>query len=59
MQRWPDAINTHLWTYAIRTANDSRNYATTNKNDTCPIFVQPAVYLQFKISIILDVQHMF
>jgi transposase InsO family protein len=32
-RRWPDAINSHLWTYAIRAANDSRNYAPTNIND--------------------------
>jgi hypothetical protein len=36
-RRWPDAINSHLWTYAIRAANDSRNYAPTNKNNTCPM----------------------
>jgi hypothetical protein len=36
-RRWPDAINSHLWTYAIRAANDSRNYAPTNKDDTCPM----------------------
>jgi len=36
-RRWPDAIDTHLWTYAIRAANDSRNYAPTNKDDTCPM----------------------
>jgi hypothetical protein len=36
-RRWPDAINTHLWTYAIRAANDSRNYAPTNENDTSPM----------------------
>jgi len=34
-RRWPDAINTHLWTYAIKAANDSRNYAPTIENDTC------------------------
>jgi hypothetical protein len=28
-RRWPDAINTHLWTYAIRAANDSK--LCTNK----------------------------
>ncbi len=27
-RRWPDAINTHLWPYAIRCANETRN--------TCP-----------------------
>jgi hypothetical protein len=32
-RRWPDAINTHLWTYAIRAANDSKNYTPTNEND--------------------------
>ncbi len=26
-RRWPDAINSHLWTYAIRAANDSRSKA--------------------------------
>jgi hypothetical protein len=36
-RRWPDAINTHLWTYAIRAANDSRNYAPTNENDISPM----------------------
>jgi len=36
-RRWPDAINTHLWTYAIRAANDSRNYAPTNEHDTSPM----------------------
>ena len=36
-RRWPDAINTHLWTYAIRSANDSRNYAPTNEHHECPM----------------------
>jgi len=36
-RRWPDAINTHLWTYAIRAANDSRNYAPRNEKDTSPM----------------------
>ncbi|MFN9982395.1 MAG: hypothetical protein ACK53Y_20880, partial [bacterium] len=36
-RRWPDAINSHLWTYAIRAANDSRNYAPTNENDAYPM----------------------
>ncbi len=36
-RRWQDTINTHLWTYAIRAANDSRNYAPTNEDDTCPM----------------------
>jgi hypothetical protein len=36
-RRWPDAINTHLWTYAIRAANDSRNYAPTNEHDSSPM----------------------
>ncbi len=36
-RRWSDAINTHLWTYAIRAANDSRNYTPTNEHDTCPM----------------------
>jgi transposase InsO family protein len=32
-RRWPDAINSHLWTYAIRAANDGRNNAPTRNND--------------------------
>jgi hypothetical protein len=36
-RRWSDAINTHLWTYAVRAANDSRNYTPTNEHDTCPM----------------------
>jgi hypothetical protein len=36
-RRWPDAINTHLWPYAIRAANDSRNYSPTNEEDICPM----------------------
>jgi hypothetical protein len=32
-----DGQNSHLWTYAIRAANDSRNYSPTNEQDTCPI----------------------
>jgi hypothetical protein len=27
--RWPDAINIHLWTYAIRAANDSETMHQT------------------------------
>jgi hypothetical protein len=36
-RRWPDAINTHLWPYAIKAANDSRNNSPTSKCDDCPI----------------------
>jgi hypothetical protein len=36
-RRWPDAINTHLWPYAIKTASDYRNHAPTNSNDTPPM----------------------
>jgi hypothetical protein len=36
-RRWPDAINTLLWTYAIRAANDSRNYTPTNESDASPL----------------------
>jgi hypothetical protein len=36
-RRWPDVINTHLWTYAIRAANDSMNYTLTNENDASPM----------------------
>jgi len=36
-KRWPDAINTRLWLYALKAANDSRNNALTSKYDDCPI----------------------
>ncbi len=36
-RRWPDAINSHLWTYAIRAENDGRNNAPTKSNDECSI----------------------
>jgi hypothetical protein len=36
-RRWPDAISTYLWPYALKAANDSRNNAPTRKQDTCPI----------------------
>jgi hypothetical protein len=36
-RRCPDAINTHLWTYAVRAANDSKNYSPTNEYNTCPM----------------------
>jgi hypothetical protein len=58
-RRWPDAIKTHLWTYAIRSANDSRKYMHPQMNMTdvpCLDFVQPAVYQQSSINTILDAQ---
>jgi hypothetical protein len=60
-RRWPDAINTHLWTYAIRVANDSRFMHQQMKMTPVPCqdFVQPVVYQQSKTNIILDVQLMF
>ena len=36
-RRWPDAITTHLWPYAVRAANDSRNNTVTHKYDECPM----------------------
>jgi hypothetical protein len=36
-RRWLDAKNSHLWTYAIRAANDCRNYTPTNTQDICLI----------------------
>ena len=38
-RRWPDAINTHLWPYALKAAVDSRNNAPTSKTDECPISI--------------------
>jgi transposase InsO family protein len=36
-RRWPDAISTHLWPYALKAANDSRNNTVTHKYDECPM----------------------
>jgi transposase InsO family protein len=36
-RRWPDAITTHLWPYALRAANDSRNNTPTAKSNECPM----------------------
>ena len=35
--RWPEAVNVHLWPYAVRTANDSYNEAPTSKLKRSPI----------------------
>ncbi len=34
-QRWPDAINVHLWPYALPYANETRNTTPTKGHDTC------------------------
>jgi hypothetical protein len=36
-RRWTDAITTHLWPYALRAANDSRDNAPTAKSNECPM----------------------
>jgi hypothetical protein len=36
-KRWPTAIDTHLWPYAIRTANDVLNSAPDLKREFAPI----------------------
>ncbi len=36
-RRWPDAIKSHLWAYAIRSANYGKNNAPTRSNHECPI----------------------
>ena len=36
-RRWPNAINTHLWAYALKAANDSRNAQPNKVNAACPI----------------------
>jgi hypothetical protein len=60
-RRWPDAINTHLWTYAIRAANDSRNYAPKMlmTHVQCQNSVTQQVCQKSNINIILDVLHMY
>jgi hypothetical protein len=35
--RWPDAINAHLWPYALRTANDIMNATVNLKTKQVPI----------------------
>ena len=36
-RRWPDAINVHLWPYALRCANETRNTTPTKGHDQCPL----------------------
>jgi hypothetical protein len=36
-KRWPQAVNTHLWPYAIRMANDANNEAPTKRSELSPI----------------------
>jgi hypothetical protein len=36
-QRWPDAINVHLWPYAIHCANETRNICPTKSNPLSPL----------------------
>jgi transposase InsO family protein len=38
-RRWPDAISTYLWPYALRAANDSRNTYPNRQNMECPISI--------------------
>jgi hypothetical protein len=35
--RWPDAINVHLWPYALHCANETRNTTPTKGHDQCPL----------------------
>ncbi len=36
-RRWPDAINTYLWPYAIRCANETRNTCPTKTSELSPL----------------------
>jgi hypothetical protein len=36
-QQWPDAINAHLWPYAICCANETRNICPTRSNPLSPL----------------------
>ena len=36
-RRWPDAIDTHLWPYAVRMANDAHNEATARDGGPSPL----------------------
>jgi hypothetical protein len=37
MRRWPDAINTYLWPYALRKANSSKNLSIQGTNIRTPM----------------------
>jgi Reverse transcriptase (RNA-dependent DNA polymerase)/GAG-pre-integrase domain len=37
IRRWPDAVNTHLWPYALRKANNSYNLSLPINQETTPI----------------------
>ena len=37
ISRWPQAVNTHLWPYALRNANDIRNKIADKKDGTSPL----------------------
>jgi hypothetical protein len=56
-RRWPDAINTHLWTYDIRAANDSKNMhqQTRMTHVQCQDSVTQQVCQQSRTNIILDI----
>ncbi len=50
-RRWPDAINTHLWPYAIRCANETRNTCPTKTSALYFVnagFLRIAVLTQYK-----------
>ena len=36
-QRWPDAIKSNLWPYALRSANHAHNYTMSSKSHELPI----------------------
>ena len=36
-QRWPDAIESNLWPYALRSANHAHNYTMSSKSHELPI----------------------
>ncbi len=38
-RRWPDAINTHLWTYAIRSANDAVHPVVCLQSKPTPFWI--------------------
>ena len=48
--RWPEAINAHLWPYALRLANEANNEAPAKGNKRSPIelFTKTAVMPELK-----------
>ncbi len=60
-RRWPDAINVHLWPYALCCANETRNITPTNGHDQCPLsrFNGSDITPSYRHHTTLDAQYMY